>query len=177
MDLETTARKVLGTGHEVMLTKKLHDIVDELRMMSRIILLQKQVTSDFAEHLRNIYEQEQKIIERGSRNEDLLHIMREIKELLKGKSEPQGSPQVDPPVFANFTPHWQYSIPQNTIEFANRVSQNISKRRGELEELENTADMLLDQVCKIPASSSCPQRHFTSKSADSRSNSLKTMSI
>jgi hypothetical protein len=164
MELEGNARKVLGTGHEVMLTKKLHDIVDELRMMSRIFLLQKQVTNDFAEHLSNIYEQEQKTAEKHSINLELLDVMREVKELLKEKSGTPGSRQTNLPILAKDTHLGAYdgqerppmfsksNILTSTIERANRVSLNISKRRGELEELENTADMLSGQVCdSLPA--------------------------
>jgi hypothetical protein len=160
---EATTRKILGIGREVLLTKKLHDIVDELRMMSRIFLFQEQVTSDFIEHLRNIYEQEQNAAGRMTAEEELLDGIREIKELLREKSGRPGTSDVHLLAAAESTCNRKIppqsiaspislpmsSISESTLQRASRVFLNIGKRRNELEELESATDTLLDQVCGL----------------------------
>ncbi|EPE35811.1 Magnesium transport protein CorA, transmembrane region [Glarea lozoyensis ATCC 20868] len=124
-DLDVSSRRTLGTGHEVLLTKRLHDILDELRMMARIITQQEQVTSDYQEHLSAIHDQirttETHVFEEPVKSE--------MMEKLKDRNNAS-----------------KIMTSEFTLLNVRRLARTIAKRGKELQELVTTADNLLHQL-------------------------------
>jgi hypothetical protein len=159
-DFEVTARSYLNINPEGELLKEIHDIIEELRMMSRIYTQQLHVLEDFSRHLENMHQQDEK-----NAPKKLVDVMLEIKNLLGPKIAPHSAE--DPlaaqhnqsptqngtaRLITNGTPSSEdaaanaSSISESTVEFAKRVCNNITLRRKELQDLEESSIGVSDQV-------------------------------
>jgi hypothetical protein len=167
--LENTARALLGMGYEVTVTKGLHEIVDELRLMSRVFLDQKQVTKDFVEHLNFIYQERQEDAGQRTVNEELLDVVKGLKELLEQNLNMQAHLTMEQPASEKLEvmegvlrgstdlplPLSKTSLTLKTIQRASQLPVDMETRRNRLGDLENTANNLLDQICDSQTIPSC----------------------
>lgn len=158
LDFEATARTYLNINPEGELLKEAHDIIEELRMMSRIYTQQLNVLEDFSRHLENIHQQDEK-----KSPIELRDIMLDIKNLLGTINSPHsaedplaGQHNHSPTQSGSVVPYRALNrsstannsslISQSTVEFAKRVCNNIILRRQALLELEENSVSVSDQV-------------------------------
>ena len=162
VDFEVTARSYLNINPEGELLKEAHDIIEELRMMARIYTQQLHVLEDFSRHLENIHQQDEK-----NSPKKLVDVMLEIKNLLGTRNAPHSvedplvaqhsqSPIADVALIPNGVvggtdaAMTASSISESTVEFAKRVCNNVTVRKRELQDLEESAVSVSDQVCYPP---------------------------
>ncbi|KAH6719497.1 hypothetical protein BKA61DRAFT_714014 [Leptodontidium sp. MPI-SDFR-AT-0119] len=159
-DFEVTARSYLNINPEGELLKEVHDIIEELRMMSRIYTQQLHVLEDFSRHLENMHQQDEK-----NAPKKLVDVMLEIKNLLGPRIAPHSAE--DPlaaqhnqspaqngtaRLITNGTPSSEdaaanaSSISESTVEFAKRVCSNVTLRREQLQDLEESSIGVSDQL-------------------------------
>ena len=171
LDFEATARSYLNINPEGEPLKEAHDIIEELRMMTRIYTQQLNVLEDFSRHLENIHQQD------GKKSPiELRDIMLDIKNLLGTINAPHSaedplaaqhnhSPTQSGSVLpyrtlnGNSTGNDASSISESTVEFAKRVCNNIRLRRVALLELEENSISVSDQVFSYPQTSDHKPAH------------------
>jgi len=166
LDFEATARSYLNINPEGELLKEAHDIIEELRMMARIYTQQLNVLEDFSRHLENMHRQDEK-----KSPIELRDIMLEIKNLLGTRNAPHSAEDPlaaqhnhSPAQNGSVVPYGTVngnsvtpdasSISESTVEFAQRVCNNIKLRRQALQELEENSTAVSDQVC-FPTQTFC----------------------
>jgi hypothetical protein len=163
VDFEVTARSCLNINPEGELLKELYNIIEELRMMTRIYTQQLSVVESFSRQLEIIHEQGIK-----QAPKKLVDVMLEIKNLLRPRpalytaEDPLAAPHTQSPtqngtarVLTNVTPNGEdaattasSNLEGSTVEFAKRVCRNIALRRKDFEALEESSRSVSDQVCR-----------------------------
>ena len=155
-NFENVARKYLNINPEGKLLKEVHDIIEELRMMTRIYNQQQTVVNGFKDQLETLHEQNRKKALKMQADATQLNVLVEIKNLLgeqfrRGDSMqatgPPSTPDGNP-----FSPTFRLNnevhspITENTLLHAKRVADSIGLRRSELQELEGSTVSIYEQV-------------------------------
>jgi len=129
---EKSIRAYLNVNPEGTLLREAQDIVEELRMMSRIFTQQYQVVKDFKKALEKLNEQEDRRQEPEAAKQ--LRKILEDSGMVPGGHVGEGLKT-------------QYSrVPKSTILNAVEVLDQILERRNEIEELEEGAKRTSQQV-------------------------------
>ncbi|TAQ87980.1 hypothetical protein B7494_g3667 [Chlorociboria aeruginascens] len=140
LDMEATARTYLNINPEGELLREAHDIIDELRMMTRIYNHQLHVAEAFHKSLQSLNEQDTP--EKG-----LLSQMKQIVSLLdqpQNGSVSRHSRASSDVSSLNFSSSKQ--IPEATLQNAADLIASITLRRNELQDLENNTREISDQL-------------------------------
>ncbi|KAH8676422.1 hypothetical protein BGZ60DRAFT_258152 [Tricladium varicosporioides] len=172
---ESIARSYLNINPEGELLREAHDIIEELRMMTRIFTHQLSVMDLFSEHLAALHDKQRK-----PTSDEALDVLKDIKALLQQQSEGGETiseatsndhvtedevQRINEIVNENATtlssgaahsnaispqeskvPKPPPDIPETTISLSKRVRDHMASRRGKLQELEEHTVMIADQL-------------------------------
>jgi hypothetical protein len=155
---------ILNINPEGVLLREAHDIMDELRMMRRVYDQQLNVVTDFLKHLQDLHDQE------NPPNREFLQALQRMFEDLSKDTKAGTAQNLETntsqrteqqngaaPARNRFAGHderrheeislHETGLPEKTLSRAKNLIQEITMRRNELQDYEDTTKDVSNQVC------------------------------